>query len=406
MASVGTRQVRVLFLSHGGGLYGAQQMLLDAIATVDRQWVAPVLATEPGSPLARACPPDVTVVDAGVLNHWVPTSSNVGRQRRIRYTAGAVKGLFKGVLHLRQIIRDQRIDLVYSNTVTVVEGALAARTMGLPHVWHIHEPVRGNDELLPLLPWPLYQTLIDRLADRIIVPARTLLPEYRLRHTPVQVIYNGTKLLALPERENQRQLVGELLGIEPDAPIVGTVGALHPRKDHPTFLRAAAQVARHMPHARFVICGRGDPARFEELSNLAAELGIGPSVRLVRDWQGPIHDLLAAFNVLVVSSVQESFGLTAVEALTVGTPVVATRCGGPEETIQQGTTGLLVPVGDPGAMATAVGLLLENPDRAHAMGAAGRVDVAARFSLSRYGAEIEQVIRETAVTTGREPSAA
>ena len=401
MAATGPRPVRVLFLSHGGGLYGAQQMLLDVVTMVDRHLVAPVLATKPGSPLARACPPDVTLVDAGVLNHWVPIGSQVGAQGRMRYAAGATMGLLKGVRHLRQIIRQQRIDLVYSNTVTVVEGALAARAEGLPHVWHIHEPVRGNDELRPLLPWPMYRALIDRLADRIVVPAKTLLPEYRLSRTSVEVIYNGTRIPTLPDRAEQRQRVAGLLGIEPGAPIVGTVGALHPRKDHPTFLRAAAQLAQRMPRARFIICGRGAPARFAELSGLAAALGIEPAVHLVNDWPGAIHDLLAALDVLVVSSVQESFGLTAVEALAVQTPVVATRCGGPEETIQQGATGLLVPVGDPEAMAAAVGWLLVNPTQAQAMGAAGRVDVAARFGLRRYAAEIEQVILEAAAPRGQ-----
>jgi glycosyltransferase involved in cell wall biosynthesis len=396
-----SRPVRVLFLSHGGGLYGAQQMLLDAVAGLDRHSVVPLLATKPGSPLARACPPDVMVVDAGVLNHWVPIVMHVGAQSRIRYTKGVVEGLFQSVRHLRQIIREHRIDLVYSNTVTVVEGALAARAEGLPHIWHIHEPVRGNDELCPLLPWALYRAIIDRLADRVVVPARTLLPEYRLRRTPVQVIYNGTTIPPLLDKATQRQRVGELLGIEPGSPIVGTVGSLHPRKDHPTFLRAAARLAQRMPSARFIICGRGDPARLAELSSLASSLGIGSAVRLVNDWHGSIHELLAALDVLVVSSIQESFGLTAVEALAVQTPVVATRCGGPEETIQQGETGLLVPVGDPVAMATAIGWLLEHPTQAQAMGAAGRSDVAARFDLSRYAAEIERVIREVAVTRGR-----
>jgi glycosyltransferase involved in cell wall biosynthesis len=79
-------------------------------------------------------------------------------------------------------------------------------------------------------------------------------------------------------------------------------------------------------------------------------------------------------------SASESFSITCLDASAAGLPLVATRCGGPEEIVDDGKTGFLVPVGDVAAMAERMAWLLDHPDRAAAMGAAGRALVAERFS--------------------------
>ena len=107
---------------------------------------------------------------------------------------------------------------------------------------------------------------------------------------------------------------------------------------------------------------------------------------------------MAASDVLVVSSEKESFGLTAIEALAVETPVVSTRCGGPEEILEDGVTGLLVPVKDPLAMAEAIVRLLLDPVFARRMGASGRIHVSEHFGVDRYVQGIQRVIQEASST--------
>ena len=121
-----------------------------------------------------------------------------------------------------------------------------------------------------------------------------------------------------------------------------------------------------------------------------------PSVKLTGWWpEDKKNELLAGIDILVVSSEQESFGLTIIEALAMETPVVSTRCGGPEEIIKDGATGLLVKVKDNVDMAKAIIHLLNDPPFASNIGVAGRQDVLSRFSEKQYISGIQQVIEDT-----------
>ena len=87
----------------------------------------------------------------------------------------------------------------------------------------------------------------------------------------------------------------------------------------------------------------------------------------------------------------ESFSLTCLEASAHGLAVIATRCGGPEEIIEDGVTGFLVPVGDIEAMAARMADVLCNPEMAAAMGEAGRQMVGQRFSIAQFHAQLLEI---------------
>jgi glycosyltransferase involved in cell wall biosynthesis len=188
------------------------------------------------------------------------------------------------------------------------------------------------------------------------------------------------------------------LGIDAGAKIVAVIGALHPRKDHRNFLTAAEQVARRVEEAIFLIVGSGSENNTNLIQQQIRDLQLGPRVKLLGWWEGDIHDLLAAIDVLVISSEQESFGLTAIESLAMETPVVSTRCGGTEEILEDGVTGLLVPVKDPLAMADAIVSLLSDPVFARRLGVRGRIHVSEHFGVDRYVQGIQKVIQDASST--------
>lgn len=387
--------LRTLFVSHDGSLFGAQHMLLALIEELDPSVITPVLATEPKSALARAAKGHAEVVDAGRLRHWVPTLNHLGGWRPARYGARTLRQLPASVAHLRRLIRHNGIELVYSNTVTIVEGALAAALESVPHVWHIHEPIDGNAELAPLLPLAVYRALIGRLSARVVFPARGVQAAYPGLEGRAQVVYNGIAVPAVRDRAALKRSLAARLGLEDEPPLVGIVASLSPRKDHETFLRMAAAVLAGEPRTRFVVAGHGHPARATQLHALARDLGLEQAVTFTGRWQGDISDILGALDVVVISSTQESFGLTAAEAMALETPVVATRCGGPEEIIDHGRDGWLVEVGDVSGLAQGVLDLLQDPDRAAAMGRAGRAAVLRRFDRRAYGRALQELILQT-----------
>jgi glycosyltransferase involved in cell wall biosynthesis len=99
-------------------------------------------------------------------------------------------------------------------------------------------------------------------------------------------------------------------------------------------------------------------------------------------------------DAVLLSSRQEGFGLVLAEAMACETPVVATRCGGPEDVVRDGETGFLVPCDDPVTMANAIEHLLRDDRLRRRMGEAARVHVCRSFSLDVVGARILDVYRQ------------
>jgi glycosyltransferase involved in cell wall biosynthesis len=166
-----------------------------------------------------------------------------------------------------------------------------------------------------------------------------------------------------------------------DRPVILGVGALEPRKDFPTLLRAFAQVRGQGYEPRLVILGEG-PQR-GELAGLAEQLGVADYFWLPGYVSNP-YPYMAAAAVFALSSRREGSGAVLVEALACGTPVVSTDCPhGPRETLQHGRVAPLVPVGDPERLADALATLLSHrPDAGALRQAASVFD--ARRAAERY----------------------
>lgn len=149
-------------------------------------------------------------------------------------------------------------------------------------------------------------------------------------------------------------------GVDDDEILIGRVGGLRPIKDHPTFLRAAAVVAKQRPDARFVVIGSGDGSAQQPLEHLARDLGFGDRVV----WAGPIDAMpqaMSALDLLVSSSKSESFPNVLGEAMACGVPCVTTDVG--DSVLIVGDVGEAVPPGSPEELAGATLRLLERLER-------------------------------------------
>ena len=169
----------------------------------------------------------------------------------------------------------------------------------------------------------------------------------------MQVVYNPVSLSEIDEAASASP---------PDAntdslPTIITVGRLAYQKDHATLLRAFA-IARSRIDARLVLVGQGP--LHDELTALASELGISDRV-IFAGWQQNPFAWMANADLFVLSSRFEGFGNVVIEAMACGLPVVSTDCpSGPSEILAGGDAGILVPVGDPEAMADAICAVLED----------------------------------------------
>ena len=181
-----------------------------------------------------------------------------------------------------------------------------------------------------------------------------------------------------------------------EASLVGSVGTLTLLKGHEDFLQAAAKLRDSNPEAFFIISGTESAATQEyrrRLERLIQQLGLSDLVRLIGRMDD-ISELYCALDVFVSASHSESFGLAIVEAMAAGAAVVATDTDGALEILRDGSTGILVPVGEIGPMARAIGELLTHAEKRTEIAANARAEVQRRFSLERMVEETEKTYSE------------
>ncbi len=226
--------------------------------------------------------------------------------------------------------------------------------------------------------------------------------------------YDASKIVVIPNgvdlsRFEDAQMSAspfQAMGIGPGTPVVLVVSRLNPLKGLESFLEAAALVAPAFPSARFVIVGDANPnerAYWSVLTSLTEKLGMAERVTFAGLRQD-VPQLLAAATVSVMPSLNEALSNVLLESMAAGAPLVATRVGGTPEAIEDGVSGLLVPPGDPRAMASAICRLLEDPVRAGKLGQAARRLINERYSMERMVTRTEQLYyalldRRTRVST-------
>jgi glycosyltransferase involved in cell wall biosynthesis len=389
--------IHTLFVSHDGGMAGAQTVLGTLLRGLNRARISPYLVIPDNGSLAELAVEIGIPVTRRHLVHWIPCVANLRKGGRLSQAYHLLASMRARVWSIAQLIDRHEIDLVYTNTVTCVEGAIAARITNRPHIWHIHEPITGNSELSPLMPEWAYVRSIHHLSSRVIFPSEALARDYPMLSDIGTVVHNGLKLPSTQDRNACRAAVAAQLNIDASKSWVAVIGALQPRKDHRTFLAAAAAVIKQYTNVHFLIVGSG-AARFRQaLHTQIAELGLTQHVTLTGRWEGPISTMLAAVDVLTISSEQESFGLTAIESMAVETPVVSTRCGGPAEIIDDGINGTLVDVCDSDGMARAILDLLASPSARRRFGQAGHDKAHLYFSEDKFVRSIEEILAGVAV---------
>jgi glycosyltransferase involved in cell wall biosynthesis len=180
-------------------------------------------------------------------------------------------------------------------------------------------------------------------------------------------------------------------GIPEQAPVIGSVGRLIEIKRPDWLIRAFAGVRQSLVDAHLLLVGDGPLTGL--LRDLAAELGLGACVHFAGFQAEPEH-FFQAFDVFALASRSEGMPLALLEAWASGLPVVATRVGGLPELVEEGTTGLLVDAGDLDALIRALRALLDHPDQARFLGAAGRARVESAFSLRRMAEGYDRHYRQ------------
>ena len=340
--------------------------------------VFPAVAHTYGYEDARAAPHDV-VTAARELRHWLfPLASELPKVDVAHAAMAGLCGVVAAVAKLEQgarfVLSEHGIYLRESYLAESADsGSLFAKVFRLGFA-------RATT------------TLAYRLAD-VVAPCCEYNTRWERRlgasADRVRTAYYGIK----PVGETQRSGIErssphlcdpELTATRPAAPVIAWAGRIDPLKDVETLLHAAARVLAARPDATFRLVGSAPPGNedyLERCLRLRERLGLGQAVRF-EGYNANPGSVLAAADLVVLSSISEGFPFVTLEAMAHGRPVVATAVGGIEE--QVAGAGELVRPGDADALAKAILSLLDDPERRIALAEAATQRANDRFSVEQF----------------------
>lgn len=334
----------------------------------------------------------VSVTSVPVRQCWLV---QYGSQPLWRQAARGLRYLWPdpGSRRLRGWLSDLMPDVVHVNCLSHLRGAAAARSLGLPVVWHIRE-------ILP--PGPRRRWFAGRLrrdATSVVAVSEAVAAWLRQEGLGdrLEVVHNGVD----PRVDGvDREVARGRLNLPPEAVVVGLFSQLVAHKGALELVRAAHAAVLANPGLHFLIAGHG-PAAF--VARLRREMADGPAakhIHLVAP-QPEIWELLAAVDLVALPTLwPDPLPRAVMEAMAIGRPVVAYEDGGVSEMVVAGETGLLCQPGDVEGLVRAILEMGGDGALRNRLGEAGRKRAKALFSVESHLNRMERVLRKAVSSAG------
>lgn len=299
----------------------------------------------------------------------------------------------RALIGLIDVIRRFRPHIVHTHTAKAgVLGRLAAWSCGVPatvhsfhgHLLHGYFSPAGRTAVVGV------ERMLARPTNRLVAVGdrvrSDLLAAGIGRANQFVVVPPGTRLGPLPSRSAARIR----LGLRPDSVVVTLVARLTPIKRPERFVQLAGALAGAHPDVQFVVAGGGE--LLDSLQDLATRLRA--PVHFL-GWMSDVETVYSASDVVVLTSDNEGMPVSLIEAALAGRPCVTTDVGGASEVVASGTTGIVTAT-DVGALAAAVGRLLDDEELRRTMGAAAAERAHRFFGAERLADDIADIYEELA----------
>jgi glycosyltransferase involved in cell wall biosynthesis len=374
---------RVCFPFVGDTLGGSHLSTLLLIENLDRRRFEPLIAVHLKGPLSQH------LRQRNVPYTLVPLTHFVRRPFSARTNLRAV---LAAVTVLRRHLVRERVAVLHTNDLRCgATWSFAVPGRGTRFIWHQRSVGFGDSRRrLRLFRRVQRVVCVSEYIRRSLPPA--LQPRTVVIRNPVadQDSLEGTRA-----RSRATLRTGPPRGDE-GAPIVGFFGNFTKQKRPMAFLDAAGQIRQQLGRpCIFAMLGAERDYTFEALRQRGRALGLDDWLRLP-GFQYPVEPWIAACDAVLLPGVDEGFNRVLAEAMWVGTPVVAVDSGANSEICQHGLTGLLVPPGDPVAMASAAVQVITNENLAQALSQSGlqwaRSNLCAAVHAERVMALYDEVL--------------
>ena len=294
--------------------------------------------------------------------------------------------ILASMFKLRAALRQHHIDIMHANSrTTQVLGCLLSRKSGIPYVSTCHGFFKRRFFRLLFPCW-------GRKVIAISASVREhLLNDFAVPQEDIRIVHNGVDMERFARRTPQAiRDTKDKIGLG-GGPVVGIVARLSDVKGHVYLIQAMKDVLKKVPQAQLLMVGEGKEK--EHLINLIRRLKIEQNVFLINSTIDTA-EVLSAMDIFVLPSLQEGLGLSLMEAMAVGLGVIGSDVGGIRSLIQDGESGLLVKPQDALGLSAAILELLQDPDKAKALGEQAIFFIRHNFPLDKMVLDTERLYLE------------
>ncbi|HTX17165.1 MAG TPA: glycosyltransferase family 4 protein [Bacteroidota bacterium] len=375
-------QPRIAIVCFSRSLGGLELSTLRLVRTMSAKGVFAEAVVPPDSPLSRKA------------KEWEVRS--VTMEPRWRY------GDYFAARRLAAILKKNRIDFVIlMQSHDIHLASLASQWLPQARLIFYQQMDSRHDKRDLFHTWvfsklSLWITLTQRMRENAL--AFTRMPAERMKVVPL-----GTDLERFDPSLWDKAGARSALGLPPGALIVGVMGRLDPGKGQELVMRALPSLVQSHPNLVYVIAGEetaGESGHKAELERLRMDLLLEDHVRFF-PFTDDVPRFMAALDIFLLPSYAETFGLVVIEAMAMGTPVIATDAGGVPEIVTDGKTGLLIEPKSIPAVSSALQRLLDDEGLRRSLGSTAKEEARRRFSMSHC---VDEILKLLATIPDKTPS--
>ncbi|HIA08909.1 MAG TPA: glycosyltransferase family 1 protein [Chromatiaceae bacterium] len=394
--------VKVLYVSSRGDIGGGgENYLLTLFNNIDKNRFKPIVVLPNDGSLRQ--PLEALGVEVLVIE------ANYGWLQPDAAWYKTIEGAQSRVNEYISLIQNHKIDLIHTNSNLRFEGAMAAQITGTPHLYLAHIEYQPEMPIFQRVPLhlPSFAQLMDMLSDHTAAVswsvANTLASH--ISNGAIEVIHNGLELRqfddALAVEPNAFRTE---LGLTADDILITAAGRISPDKGFDYFVEAAKRVSELKPdHIHFAIAGDPENTVHATLLNeLVQKHDLSDRFHFL-GFRKDIGSILAGSDIFVLSSRKEGHPYIMLEAMASKCAVVACNCAGVEETIEDGVSGFIVPLGDTDLLAERIDGLIDSRELRDRMADAARTRIESSFTADRTANKLMECYDRLVSLTAKPP---
>ncbi|WP_445709948.1 glycosyltransferase family 4 protein [Flavobacterium sp.] len=374
----------ILFIHQSAELYGSDKMLLSLLLNLNKDKFFVVVILPNDGPLKDILEAEnIKVIVGPVLKIYRDIF-------RLKNFMSFIKDIKKSLRTVDDLHKKYKFDLVYSNTLAVILGALFSKKAGIKHLWHVHEIITHPTLLANIFPKILYN-FSEIIVCNSKATKENLVLRYKKIETKITLVYNGVSVPKFQSKESSKIF----LGFDEHDIVITLIGRISRLKGHKWLMNTYIKHLHNEKNVKLLFVGspveRQEHYLFE-IEKSISESKLGNNIKIV-SFTNDLEKIWNATDIVVMPSTEaESFGLVAVESMLENKPVIGSKLGGLKEIIKHDETGYLVEINNEIELSTAIKKLINSKELREFFGNNGYKRALKHFSLENYVKKIESLL--------------